>query len=302
MSGDADRARERGLDSRLAAIAGEASEQRVPADRATSEGAPPFDVWHRGPSERVSSEAPTYYDRPVVKEPTWIWTVPAYFFSGGAAGASAVLAGVAWAIDVDANRTLVNRARWLAAAGTGIGSVFLIADLGRPERFLNMLRVLRSSSPMSVGSWTLAACGGASAAALLEPLGGALGLLGQAAGVASAMTGPPLAAYPAVLVSNTAVPLWRSVGRSLPALFVASAASSAASILQLTVRADRDRGVLRTYAAMGLAAEAIYSVVPFTGSARRTLHVARKVAPTPPGYPRRAGMAVKRPLTAKTLR
>jgi 16S rRNA (guanine527-N7)-methyltransferase len=53
---------------------------------------------------------------------------------------------------------------------------------------------------------------------------------------------------------------------------------------------------------LGLARETVRSVVPFVGSERRTLHVLRKVAPTPPAYPRRPGMATKRPLSAKSLR
>jgi 16S rRNA (guanine527-N7)-methyltransferase len=53
---------------------------------------------------------------------------------------------------------------------------------------------------------------------------------------------------------------------------------------------------------LGLTLESVRPVVPFAGSERRTLHVARKVAPTPDGYPRRSGMATKRPLSAKKLR
>jgi formate-dependent nitrite reductase membrane component NrfD len=251
-----DRARERGLDPGLASLAGEASEQGVPSDPGGSEGAPPFGEWGRRPAGSFAPDSPTYYERSVVKEPTWIWTVPAYFFVGGAAGAAAVLAGVARAVDADGHRALVRNGRRLAAAGTALGSVLLIVDLGRPERFLNMLRVFRASSPMSVGSWLLAGCGTASGiAAALEPFDGGLAAVGDVAGLASAVTGPPLAVYTAVLVSNTAVPLWRAVRRSLPALFGASACSSAASILQLLVTSDRDRRVLRAFAATGLAAE-----------------------------------------------
>jgi 16S rRNA (guanine527-N7)-methyltransferase len=80
----------------------------------------------------------------------------------------------------------------------------------------------------------------------------------------------------------------------------------------------RDRGVLVAWkgavseaeaadgaaAAMhlGLDAEPARSVVPFRGSERRTLHRFRKVAPTPPNYPRRPGIASKRPLSARNLR
>jgi 16S rRNA (guanine527-N7)-methyltransferase len=53
---------------------------------------------------------------------------------------------------------------------------------------------------------------------------------------------------------------------------------------------------------LGLAADAVRPVVPFPGSGRRTLHVLRKVAPTPAKYPRRPGMATKRPLSDQNLR
>src|SRR5438067_1276876 len=99
----------------------------------------------------------TYYDLPLLKKPVWKWEVPAYFFVGGAAGASAVIALAAQAARAD--RTLVRDARWVAAAGAALSTPLLIADLGRPERFLNMLRVFKPRSPMSVGAWTLAAFG-----------------------------------------------------------------------------------------------------------------------------------------------
>jgi 16S rRNA (guanine527-N7)-methyltransferase len=53
---------------------------------------------------------------------------------------------------------------------------------------------------------------------------------------------------------------------------------------------------------LGLAIEPVRAVVPFRGSERRTLYVVRKIAPTPPEYPRRPGIATKRPLSARKLR
>ena len=47
---------------------------------------------------------------------------------------------------------------------------------------------------------------------------------------------------------------------------------------------------------VGLASAGVHAVTPYPAAERRTLHVFRKVAPTPPRFPRRAGMAVKRPL------
>src|SRR5688572_32381689 len=106
---------------------------------------------------------PSYYDLPLLKKPVWTWEVPTYFFVGGAAGAAAVLA-VAAQIAAD-NEKVVRDARWIAAIGAAVSGPLLIADLGRPERFLNMLRVFKPQSPMSVGAWTVAVFGAATTAA-----------------------------------------------------------------------------------------------------------------------------------------
>jgi formate-dependent nitrite reductase membrane component NrfD len=97
----------------------------------------------------------TYYDVPLLKPPVWTWEIPAYFFVGGAAGGAAVIGAVAQFTGT--NGTLARDARWLAAAGGPVSAALLITDLGRPERFFNMLRVFKPQSAMSVGSWTLAA-------------------------------------------------------------------------------------------------------------------------------------------------
>ena len=104
-----------------------------------------------------------YYGLPLLKAPVWTWEVPAYFFVGGAAGAAAVIGAVA---NMTAHSPdLVRHARWVAAAGAALSPPLLISDLGRPDRFLNMLRVFKLRSPMSVGAWTLVAFSNAAAAA-----------------------------------------------------------------------------------------------------------------------------------------
>jgi len=109
----------------------------------------------------------SYYGQPVVKEPIWTPEIPWYFFAGGLGGASA---GLAWLAELRGEEVLARRA-WLAAlAGTGASPVLLISDLGRPARFLNMLRMFKLTSPMSVGSWVLALSGGATGAAALDTL------------------------------------------------------------------------------------------------------------------------------------
>ena len=99
----------------------------------------------------------------MLKQPPWTWEIPLYFFVGGAAGAAAVIGAIADYTGAD--RELVQHARWIAAAGSVISPALLISDLGRPERFLAMLRVFKPQSPMSVGVWTLLGFSSGAAAA-----------------------------------------------------------------------------------------------------------------------------------------
>src|SRR3569832_1069063 len=116
----------------------------------------------------VASPETGYYGIPMLKEPQWTWEVPLYFFVGGAAGASAVIGAMAHWTGNDLE--IARDCRYIAAAGAILSSGLLIADLGRPSRFLNMLRVFKPNSPMSVGAWVLAAFGSASGAAAFAEL------------------------------------------------------------------------------------------------------------------------------------
>jgi hypothetical protein len=100
---------------------------------------------------------PGYYGQPVVKPPVWTWEIPLYFFFGGMAGMSAVIAsGAVLFHHVDVARA----AMWLASiAGAVLSPILLIMDLGRPRLFLNMLRVFKHRSAMSMGAWILSAFG-----------------------------------------------------------------------------------------------------------------------------------------------
>jgi DMSO reductase anchor subunit len=182
------------------------------------------------------SQPDSYYGRPILKEPVWKPQIPLYFFSGGLAGASSVLSLVARA---SGNKRLARASLRVGLAAELISHVLLVTDLGRPERFLNMLRVFKVTSPMSVGSWILFGSGGATAtAAVLEELG-ALPRLKLAAELGSAVLGPPLAVYTATLISDTAVPVWHEARRELPFIFAAGSAASAgaAATIVLPMRA-----------------------------------------------------------------
>jgi formate-dependent nitrite reductase membrane component NrfD len=194
----------------------------------------------------------SYYGRPVLKEPAWgAPDVPGYLFLGGLAGASSVLAGFA---QLAGDRELSRAAKTAAAGAIGVSFVTLIHDLGRPQRFLNMLRVAKITSPMSVGSWLLSAYGPAAGATAACALTGRLPRTGAAAATAAAALGAGVATYTAALICDTAVPAWHEGYREMPYLFAGSAASAAGGLGMLTVpRAHA--GHAARFAILGGAAE-----------------------------------------------
>ena len=201
------------------------------------------------------AEFQSYYGRPILKKPTWKDPdVPLYLFLGGLAGASAVLAeGAALTGRPDLERV----ARLGAAAGAALGTVALVHDLGRPERFLHMLRVFKPTSPLSVGSWVLAPFTGLATAAAAANVTGLLPRVGRLAGVGAAALGPALATYTAALISNTAVPAWHEGYREMPFIFAGSGATAAgglALVFTPTAQAGPARRMLAAGALMELAA------------------------------------------------
>jgi hypothetical protein len=179
-----------------------------------------------------------YYQIPLLKQPPWTWQIPLYFFVGGAAGAAAVIGAIADYTGAD--RQLVRHARWIAAAGSVISPALLISDLGRPERFLAMLRVFKPQSPMSVGVWTLlgfstAASATAFAGYLEDRYGPSLPLrvLENAGQAASLAFGLPFSNYTGVLIGATSIPVWNRSARTLPIHFGASGLGAAIGLLEI---------------------------------------------------------------------
>lgn len=184
----------------------------------------------RGGEERMvpRAEFRSYYGRPILKRPRWkAPNMPGYLYLGGLSGASATMATLA---EATGRGRLSLTGRVTAAAAAAAGTVLLITELGRPERFLNMLRVVKPTSPMSVGSWLLAAHGTLTAASAASAVTGVVSPLGRAAGAVTALTGPVLATYTGVLLADTAVPAWHEGYRHLPALFGGSALASAGAV------------------------------------------------------------------------
>jgi len=228
-----------------------AQRERLPAGIASgpaarSDGGPPAPDVAAGDPSRDS-----YYGRPVLNAPVWTADIPAYFFLGGLAGGSSVLAAGAHAT----RRPLLARRAKLGALGAIAASLgLLIHDLGRPARFLNMLRVLKPSSPMSVGTWILTAYVPAAGVAAASDVTGLLPGLGGAATGGAALLGPAVATYTAALIADTAVPAWHDGHRELPFVFAGSAASAAAG-LGLLAAPTREAGPARRLATLGALAE-----------------------------------------------
>jgi hypothetical protein len=204
-----------------------------------------------GDAARGTTETRSYYGQPVLKEPVWTWEIPMYFFAGGLAGASA---GLAWGAELRGNDVLARRA-WLASlAGLGVSPVFLISDLGKPTRFLNMLRMFKVTSPMSVGTWVVTASGAAFATAAANSWTGLFPRLARFARPSAAVLGLPLSTYTAALISQTSVPVWHEARGTLPFVFAAGAAASAGAAGVATTPV-RHAGPARRLAIAGCAAE-----------------------------------------------
>jgi formate-dependent nitrite reductase membrane component NrfD len=186
----------------------------------------------------IASPDTGYYGIPLLKRPSWTWEIPLYFFVGGAAGAAGVVGAIANYTGAD--RKLVRDARWIAAAGSIISPALLVSDLGRPERFLNMMRVFKLKSPMSVGVWTLLGFSGGSAAAafagfIRERYGPSLPIrvLENAGQAVSLAFGLPFSNYTGVLIGATAIPVWNENAGDLPLHFGASGVGAAVGMLEL---------------------------------------------------------------------
>ena len=224
---------------------------------------------------------PGYYGQPVVKPPVWTWQVPLYFFMGGIAGMSAVIASGA----VIFHQVGVARgAMWLATiAGAILSPILLIMDLGRPHLFLNMLRVFKHRSAMSMGAWILSAFGACVVPGLIalelhahQIFPGTIDqLLRLAAGIfifGSAIFGTLLATYTGVLIGATAIPAWFLHRTLLPIHFGTAGLGSAAALLELLGHRISALNFLGFYAAGVESVLLIWLSVDKHGVADRAIH------------------------------
>jgi hypothetical protein len=198
------------------------------------------------------AEFRSYYDRPIIKAPVWKTPdVPLYLFLGGAAGTSSVLAALA---DVSGRPKLTRAGRLIAGFGSIASVGFLVHDLGRPERFLHMLRVFKPTSALSVGTYILSPFSAATGATAAVELLGWFPRLKRFGGAVGALFGAPMATYTAVLLANTAVPSWREFHTRLPLVFAGSAMAAGGGLCMVFTPVE-EAGPARKMAAAGAALE-----------------------------------------------
>jgi formate-dependent nitrite reductase membrane component NrfD len=171
---------------------------------------------------------------PMIHAAVWTWEVPLYFWLGGIASGSSF---VALAADLAGDPATARSARRVTLGAAIPCAPLLVMDLGRPERFLNMMRIFKTRSPMSMGAWCLSMFSGAAGTAVLADL---LGRRREARllGACTAMCGTYLGSYTGVLLASTAVPVWARSRLFLPPIFVCTAAATGAAANRLVLAAS----------------------------------------------------------------
>jgi hypothetical protein len=182
---------------------------------------------------RGGPEPPDVVQGPFIHPAVWTWEVPLYFWFGGIATGSSF---VALAADLAGDRESATTARKVALAAVTPSAPLLVLDLGRPLRFLNMLRIFKPRSAMSMGAWCLTAFTNAAGAAVAADLLGR-GRAARALGAVTALFGTYLGSYTGMLLASTAVPVWARSRLFLPPIFVCTATATGAAATRLALAA-----------------------------------------------------------------
>lgn len=181
---------------------------------------------------RSAEDLPTYYGRPAIKPSLYGWTVALYIFIGGLAAGLQIMVTAAELLGAPGSALMVLIGRGIALAGAILGGILLIIDLHTKQRFYNMLRIFRPTSPMSIGTYVLMGFGLWSLIALVTQLFG-LRLVDLICGCLAAATGWWMTTYTAALLSATATPLWAATPRLLAVRFASSAMATGAAVAAL---------------------------------------------------------------------
>lgn len=195
-------------------------------------------------------QEPSYYDYPVLKAPVWRWEIILYFFFGGLAAGCYVIASIAALFGSREDRAVARTGYYLSLLAILPCPLLLTKDLGRPERFLHMLRIFKVKSPMSMGTWGLISFSLFSGvtAVIQAARDGILGrwwgarllaaLPQRLIALPGTVLGIFLGGYTGVLLTATSVPLW-SRSKVLGAVFISSAFSTSSALISLVLRFTR---------------------------------------------------------------
>ncbi len=247
----------RDINREVAELSGEAGSQIISGSTEEHTGSI-AKAWNALPEPQRGD--PTYYDRPMLQEPVWEWAIPLYYYIGGLTGASLVLSAAAQLKQSAGRDLLIQRGHRIGFIGSLISGGLLIYDLGKPSRFLNMLRVFRPTSPMNMGAWILSGTGAsATGALLLRGRGGLLGniggFFGGVFGLIAGVFGLGLSTYTGVLVANSAIPIWQESRKALPVLFGSSALASLGCTFDIFCERPEARRITNLIGNVGRAAE-----------------------------------------------
>src|SRR5215216_785659 len=188
-----------------------------------------------------------YYGIPPIKEHTWTWEIPIYFWLGGIGAGSHVASTIARMVG-HKDRAFLRTARYTTLITMILSPILLIMDLGRPERFYNMLRIVKWRSPMSMGTWALTSFGAltglaATSQAAEDGLLGGDNALARLAGALPARFISVLAlpfgffvgAYTGVLIGATSIPMWARNVVLMGPTFLSSALSTGLSAISFVL-------------------------------------------------------------------
>jgi formate-dependent nitrite reductase membrane component NrfD len=170
----------------------------------------------------------------MLKMPGWEMSIVWYFFLGGIAGGAYFTAAI---VDNFGSRrdTAVARLGYLLSLPlVAICGVLLIADLGVPRRFLNMILHFKFWDPMSIGAWAVGVFGAFTfvSSVLSFTSSESLAVLRRRISLVGMLFGFFLAGYTGVLLSNSALPFWGD-SRLMGALFLASGGSTGMAAVAL---------------------------------------------------------------------
>ena len=206
---------------------------------------------------RGEMPAPGDVNGPMMNAPVWTWEVPVYFWLGGLAAGASFVAAAADVVGDEDSAVVLRR----VALGAAVPCApLLIADLGRPMRFLHMMRIFKPRSPMSMGAWCLIGFSTTASGAVGADL---IGRRGEAKllGGLTAFLGTYLGSYTGALLAATAVPVWGRSRVLLGPIFVCTAVGSGASVAQLVLRPGPTRAGAARIATGAMATELVISFV-----------------------------------------